>query len=202
MKTKTLLVVCFSIFLSCSYSFAGSKGTLGKISDTLAIGLPTIAFGCTLYESPVDAGIFALQLASQEAFVEGGKSALSGTSLGERPSGGDKGGISSHVSAATAGAIQLWEVYPDNLWVKSLSAIGVSVVAYQRIEGEHHNALQVGLGMGTAFLFDYLGEVITDYFRKSDTASFLTNGNEQNIFINFIPPENGNGMVGLITLKF
>jgi len=211
---KTMLALVFGIFyvlcgvFTPSLAYGEGNKTLSDISDTLCIATPVIAVGSSLMrEEPVDTGIFLLQVVSQELFVEGMKSAFSDTSIGRRPSdkeeeGKSKGMISSHVSVTTAGAIKLWRLYPGNYWVKGASALSVGVVAYQRVEGDHHTVFQAGLGIATAFLFDFLGNTITDYFQKEDSFLPFMTGNKDKVMFQLNLPESGNGIGGMMTWRF
>ncbi len=211
-STKTfswsLVSLALLTALTTGNAHAESKGTLGGVSDALTIGVPATAFVLSLYnEEPVDAGEFLLTLAAQELFVEGAKSAMSHTKLGERPSDKDKdssnGFISSHVSATTAGAIKIWEMYPENYYVRGASALAVCVVGYQRIDGDHHTPLQVGLGVGTAFLFDWLGELVSDWLRDDSPAKvYLGESESSKLSFSMIMPSEGLGSIGVLTYIF
>lgn len=187
---------------------AKSKGTLGAISDGLAIGVPLTALGLSLYNEEIeDTGKFVLTFAAQELFVEGAKELMSETSIGRRPSddGKDKskGFISSHVSATTAGAIKLWEMYPDNLFVKGFSILSVAVVGYQRVEGDHHNPLQVGLGVGTAFLFDWMGDEVSRWLRDDGKQyAHLSQDQTENLSFSLKMISEGTGVMGIISYTF
>lgn len=202
-----LAFIVISAFAATSVK-AKSRGTLGAISDGLAIGVPLSAFVLSLYNEEIEeTGQFVLTLAAQELFVEGAKELMSKSSLGQRPSDrgeeSSHGFISSHVSATTAGAIKLWEMYPDNMYVRSLSVLSVVVVGYQRVEGDHHNPLQVGLGVGTAFLFDWIGDKVSEWLRD-ETKEYLNLGNDNssNLFFSMSMTPDGAGVMGMITYRF
>lgn len=203
---KILLLTALLLSFSCHHCLANSPGSksLKNISDALTIFTPGAAVVSSLIlEQPVQTGGYILELAGQELFVEGAKALFSDTSLGERPSDDDDdthdGFISSHVSATTSGAIKLWELYPENYWVKVFSVAAVALVGVQRVEGEHHTPLQVGLGIGTAFLFDYLGEKLTAYF-GSDADEPAAEPSTVQFSLNL--PEKGEGLVTSLTWRF
>lgn len=199
-----LIIIAASTFAATSVA-AKSEGTLGSISDSLAIGVPTLAFAVSLYNEDIeDTSQFVLSLAGQELFVEGAKDIMSETYLGERPSDKGKdssnGFISSHVSATTAGAIKLWQMYPDNNLVKSFSILSVGTVFYQRIEGDHHTPLQAGLGVGTAFLFDWIGNGISDWLRgQTVTNSNISQQQAENLFLSMRTVSGGSGLMAIFT---
>lgn len=205
-KWITLLVV--GSILSTASANAGSKGTLGAISDGLAIGVPASAFVLSLYNENIeDAAHYALTLAAQELFVEGAKEVMAESSLGQRPSDRgeerSKGFISSHVSSTTAGAIKLWEMYPDNLFVKGFSVLSVGLVGYQRVSDDHHTTFQVCLGAGTAFLFDWISDRVTERL-KNTTTDGLRPEREKPDTLDFsmrLTPD-GTGAMGVVTYRF
>ncbi len=208
LRFKWILVLTIALTFTTTSVKAESEGALGAISDGLAIGVPLSAFALSLYnEEFEDTAQFVLALAAQELFVEGAKELMSENSLGERPSDKDKdsskGFISSHVSATTAGAIRLWEMYPDNIYVKSFSVVSVAVVGYQRVDGDHHTPLQVGLGVGTAFLFDWIGDMVSEWLRD-ETKNYLNLGdkNPNNLFFSMGMTPDGSGAMGVITYTF
>ena len=194
----SILLFCLKPHL-CS---ATSEGKLGALSDTVCIFTPAIAFSSSLLLEPAyKTNIFAGQFVLQELFVEGAKNAFAGSSFGERPSGGKMGAISSHVSATTAGAIKLWQLYPDNYWMKAASASSIGLVAYQRIQGDHHTSAQVGLGIFTAFTFDYFGQKVTDWYSKT-TNQKIDKHNSLPISFSMDLTEKGDGLIGLIQYTF
>jgi len=203
---KALLFTALLLPFSSHHCLAESSGSrsLKNISDALTIFTPGGAVVSSfILEKPVQTGGYILELAGQELFVEGAKALFSNTSLGERPSDEDddthNGFISSHVSATTSGAIKLWEIYPDNSWVKVFAVAAVTLVGFQRVEGEHHTPLQVGLGIGTAFLFDYLGEKLTAYFGDG-TDEPPTEQSTVQFSLNL--PEKGEGLMTSLTWSF
>lgn len=213
---KAILSSLFVVLLCIQHSFASEdcKGTgskkLNDISDILSIATPGAAIvSSLLLEKPVQTGAYILELSAQELFVEGAKEVFLDSSLGERPCDEDEdesdGFISSHVSATTSGAIKLWELYPENYWIKSLSVASVAVVGYQRIESDSHTPFQVGLGVGTAFLFDYLGRKVTDYFNKDEVAGIsasLFKKKSTSLRSRFALPEKGDGLITMLSLNF
>jgi len=174
----------------------------------LAKGVPASAFCLSLYNEDIEeSGRFLLTLVVQELFVEGAKELMSETSLGRRPAdegkNSSRGFISSHVSATTAGVIKLWELYPDNIYVRGFSLLSVCIVGYQRIDGDHHTPLQVGLGVGTAFLFDWLGDKVSEWLRveRKNYVNFA-NGNSNDLFFSIGMTPDGTGAMGVITYTF
>ena len=203
---KTFLFIALLLPFSSHHCLAESSGSrsLKNISDALTIFTPGAAVVSSLIlEQPTQTGGYILELAGQELFVEGAKALFSDTSLGERPSDEDddthNGFISSHVSATTSGAIKLWELYPDNSGVKVFSVVAVALVGFQRVEGEHHTPLQVGLGIGTAFLFDYLGEKLTASFgRGADEPA----AEQSTVQFGLNLPKKGEGLITSLTWSF
>lgn len=205
--TQFLVIGIVVLFFSVNVRAASGK-TVKNISDTLCVITPAAAVLSSLaLEEPKHTSIYVLELMSQELFVEGIKHAFHDSELGERPSdvgtGGGYGTISSHVSATTSGAIKLWDLFPDNYWVKGLSAASVGFVSFQRVDGDHHTPLQVGLGIGTAFLFDYMGDRITEYLAEElTTAMFLSAGTGNTPKFTFSLPEFGDGLVATLNWRF
>ncbi len=206
-KWMLIMVVASSFFVNNVQ--AKSEGTLGAISDALAIGVPASALVLSFYNDGFEEGAtFGLTLAAQELFVEGAKDLMSETEIGRRPSDEEgeksKGFISSHVSATTLGAIRLWEMYPENRWVQGFSVLSVALVGYQRIEGDHHTALQVGLGIGTAFLFNWIGDTVSDWLEAKtvDYLPYSPDGVDNKLFFTMGMTPEGSGAMGYLTYTF
>ena len=209
LRWRVMLVAFAVSTVTASSIQAKSEGTLGSISDALAIGVPASAFVLSFYNDGFEEGVtFGVTLAAQELFVEGAKELMSETDIGRRPSDeeGEKsnGFISSHVSATTLGAIRLWEMYPENRWVQGFSVLSVALVGYQRIDGDHHTPLQVGLGVGTAFLFNWIGDTVSDWLEKK-TADYLPlrpDGVHNRLFFTMGMTPEGSGAMGFFTYTF
>lgn len=209
-RPKQLFLASLILFFQfTTVCHAKSSSTFEAISDGLVVALPASALIMSaVEEDPADTIQYVATFLAQEGFVELMKEAMSETSIGERPSDEDKEGrsygfISSHVSCATAGAIKLWDIYPENPYVKISSVVGVVLVGAQRIEGDHHTPLQVGLGVGTAFLFDWLGGVVSGWIRD-DAEETLGFSEEEasRIMFSAALPERGDGLMGVISYSF
>ncbi len=208
LKILFLSLLLFTTFTTKD-GFAKSDTTFSAIGDALAIGFPASATVISLLEEdPMDVAEFGVTLLCQEIFVKLMKGAMSETSLGRRPADRGKdspsyGFISSHVSATTAGAIKLWELYPENAYVRSAAVVGVLIVGGQRIDGDHHTPLQTCLGVGTAFLFDWVSPIVSDWIReKAQSTLHLTPEQVENISFTASLPESGNGIMGMISYRF
>jgi membrane-associated phospholipid phosphatase len=148
--TRHTVVLCLSICpLTASAQTVARPDHLG---DVLRLALPVAAAGWSLYQEDI-AGLkeFGMSLAASEITTESVKRAVHDP----RPTGSGKGFVSGHASTAFVSAGYLHQRYGVAAAIPAYAL--ATVVAYRRVQTEHHFPRQVlggaAIGLASAILF-------------------------------------------------
>ena len=141
-----------------------SSTTIVNVGEGVAIALPVVAGGISLYKSDTT-GLAELSL--DTALTVGTTYGLSHIVREERPNGSDNHSFPSNTSAlAFAPAAYLWDRYGWRYGVPAYAA--ASFVAFSRVDGQEHHWYDVMASAGIAWAYS---EVFTTRFRGNDRFS-------------------------------
>ena len=152
---RRVLIPLFSSIACCLLSHTGiasARDTVEKQGDILAIAIPAIGLGSTLfYEEGSDGTIqFLKSFATSEVTTE----VLKNVTHKERPNGGCcKSFPSGHASAAFMGASFIHERY--GLEYALPAYIGATYVGYTRVHAKKHYTVDVVAGAAVGILSSF-----------------------------------------------